>query len=69
MGVFSIHWLLKYNKEIERAKVIIVMVGMEGELPSVVGGLVSCPLIAVPTSEGYGTSFNGITALLYMLNS
>ena len=66
MAVFSIHWLFKYNKEIERAKVIIVIAGIEGELPSVVGGLVSVPLIAVPTFAGYGTSFNGITALLSM---
>jgi pyridinium-3,5-biscarboxylic acid mononucleotide synthase len=69
VGVSGIHRLFKYNKEIESAKVIIVAAGMEGALPSVVGGLVSVPVIAVPTSVGYGTSFNGLTALLSMLNS
>ena len=69
VGVSGIHRLFKYNKEIENAKVIIVVAGMEGALPSVVGGLVSVPVIAVPTSVGYGTSFNGLTALLSMLNS
>ena len=69
VGVSGIHRLFKYNKEIESAKVIIVVAGMEGALPSVVGGLVSVPVIAVPTSVGYGTSFNGLTALLSMLNS
>jgi NCAIR mutase (PurE)-related protein len=69
VGVSGIHRLFKYNKEIESARVIIVVAGMEGALPSVVGGLVSVPVIAVPTSVGYGTSFNGLTALLSMLNS
>lgn len=69
VGVSGIHRLFKYKKELEFAKVIIVAAGMEGALPSVVGGLVSVPVIAVPTSIGYGTSFNGITALLAMLNS
>ena len=69
VGVSGIHRLFKYKEEIESAKVIIVVAGMEGALPSVVGGLVSVPVIAVPTSVGYGTSFNGITALLSMLNS
>lgn len=69
VGVSGIHRLFKYDKEIEGAKVIIVVAGMEGALPSVVGGLVPVPVIAVPTSVGYGTSFNGLTALLSMLNS
>jgi NCAIR mutase (PurE)-related protein len=69
VGVSGIHRLFKYKNEIETAKVIIVVAGMEGALPSVVGGLVSVPVIAVPTSVGYGTAFNGITALLSMLNS
>lgn len=69
VGVSGIHRLFKYKNEIESAKVIIVVAGMEGALPSVVGGLVSVPVIAVPTSVGYGTSFNGLTALLSMLNS
>jgi len=69
VGVSGIHRLFKYKKELELANVIIVVAGMEGALPSVVGGLVSVPVIAVPTSVGYGTSFNGITALLAMLNS
>jgi NCAIR mutase (PurE)-related protein len=69
VGVSGIHRLFKYKEEIENAKVIIVVAGMEGALPSVVGGLVSVPIIAVPTSVGYGTSFNGLTALLSMLNS
>ena len=69
VGVSGIHRLFRYNREIESAKVIIVVAGMEGALPSVVGGLVSSPVIAVPTSVGYGTSFNGLTALLSMLNS
>ncbi|OGC43725.1 hypothetical protein A2548_05880 [candidate division WOR-1 bacterium RIFOXYD2_FULL_41_8] len=56
-------------KEIRKAKVIIVVAGMEGALPSVVGGLVDKPIIAVPTSVGYGASFKGVSALLTMMNS
>lgn len=69
VGVAGLHRLLNHQKTIQDATVIIVIAGMEGALPSVVGGLVSCPVIAVPTSVGYGTSFGGITALLAMLNS
>jgi NCAIR mutase (PurE)-related protein len=69
VGVAGLHRLLNYRKPIEQARVIIVVAGMEGALPSVVGGLVSVPLIAVPTSTGYGASFNGFAALLAMLNS
>lgn len=69
VGVAGIHRLFNQIDKIRKYKVIIVIAGMEGALPSVVGGLVSCPVIAVPTSVGYGASFNGITALLAMLNS
>jgi NCAIR mutase (PurE)-related protein len=69
VGVAGIHRLLKHKPEIDQAKVIIVIAGMEGALASVVGGLVSVPLIAVPTSTGYGASFSGLAALLAMLNS
>jgi hypothetical protein len=69
VGVAGIHRLFAHQKELESASVIIVAAGMEGALPSVVGGLVKAPVIAVPTSVGYGTSFNGMTALLGMLNS
>lgn len=69
VGVAGIHRLFAHQKELEKASVIIVAAGMEGALPSVVGGLVKAPVIAVPTSVGYGTSFNGMTALLGMLNS
>lgn len=69
VGVSGLHRLFKYKKDLDYAQVIIVAAGMEGALPSVVGGLVSMPVIAVPTSIGYGTSFNGMTALLAMLNS
>jgi hypothetical protein len=68
-GVAGLHRLLSCQALLQRAKVIIVVAGMEGALPSVVGGLVSCPVIAVPTSVGYGASFGGIAALLGMLNS
>ena len=64
-----IHRLLSSQDQLQAAKVIIVIAGMEGALPSVVGGLVSVPVIAVPTSIGYGASFGGIAALLGMLNS
>lgn len=68
-GVAGLHRLLSRQQELHRAAVIIVVAGMEGALPSVVAGLVSAPVIAVPTSVGYGASFNGIAALLGMLNS
>jgi len=69
VGVSGIHRVLAHRDELNRASVIIVVAGMEGALPSVVGGLVEKPVIAVPTSVGYGASFGGITALLGMLNS
>ncbi|MDP6037462.1 MAG: nickel pincer cofactor biosynthesis protein LarB, partial [Candidatus Latescibacteria bacterium] len=69
VGVAGIHRLLASRDQIVSASVIIVVAGMEGALPSVVGGLVEVPLIAVPTSVGYGASFNGLAALLGMLNS
>ena len=69
IGVSGVHRVLGHREELENASVIIVVAGMEGALPSVVGGLVDCPVIAVPTSVGYGASFQGITALLGMLNS
>ena len=69
VGVAGIHRLLAHTSELCKATVIIVVAGMEGALPSVVGGLVDVPVIAVPTSVGYGASFNGIAALLGMLNS
>ena len=68
-GVAGIHRLFAHMKEIEKASVIIVVAGMEGALASVVGGLTDKPIIAVPTSVGYGASFNGLAALLSMLNS
>ena len=69
VGVAGLHRLLAHRRELERARVIIAVAGMEGALASVIGGLVSCPVIAVPTSVGYGASFGGVTALLAMLNS
>ena len=69
VGVAGIHRLLHARSRLASAKVIIVVAGMEGALPSVVSGLVSVPVIAVPTSIGYGASFGGISALLGMLNS
>lgn len=69
VGVAGVHRLLARVEEIRAARVVIVVAGMEGALPSVVGGLVDKPVIAVPTSVGYGASFSGITALLGMLNS
>jgi NCAIR mutase (PurE)-related protein len=68
-GVAGIHRILAERALLQRARVIIVAAGMEGALPSVVGGLVSVPVVAVPTSIGYGASFNGVAALLGMLNS
>jgi NCAIR mutase (PurE)-related protein len=69
VGVAGIHRLLNQRDRLAAARVAIVAAGMEGALPSVVGGLVGCPVIAVPTSVGYGASFNGLAALLGMLNS
>ncbi len=69
VGVAGIHRLFAHHQELKQAAVIVVVAGMEGALPSVVGGLVNAPVIAVPTSIGYGASLNGITALLGMLNS
>ena len=69
VGVAGLHRLLSAHDRLTAARVIIVAAGMEGALPSVIGGLVSVPIIAVPTSVGYGTSFGGIAALLGMLNS
>jgi NCAIR mutase (PurE)-related protein len=68
-GVAGIHRLLNYRDQLLAARVLIVVAGMEGALPSVVGGLVDKPVIAVPTSVGYGASFGGLAALLAMLNS
>ena len=69
VGVAGLHRLLDKMDVLQEAKVIIAAAGMEGALPSVVGGLARCPVIAVPTSVGYGASFGGIAALLTMLNS
>ena len=69
VGVAGLHRLLGRLADLQRTKVLVVVAGMEGALASVVGGLVSCPVIAVPTSVGYGASFNGLAPLLTMLNS
>ena len=69
IGVAGIHRLLSSRERLTQARVVVVCAGMEGALPSVVGGLVSVPVIAVPTSVGYGASFHGLAALLGMLNS
>lgn len=69
VGVAGIHRLFAHRDSLTRARVVIVCAGMEGALPSVVGGLVGVPVIAVPTSVGYGASFEGLAALLGMLNS
>jgi len=69
VGVAGIHRLLARGEDLARAAVVIVVAGMDGALPSVVGGLVRAPVIAVPTSVGYGASFHGLAALLTMLNS
>lgn len=69
VGVAGLHRLLAVHDRLTSARVVIVVAGMEGALPSVIGGLVDVPVIAVPTSVGYGASFGGITALLAMLNS
>jgi NCAIR mutase (PurE)-related protein len=69
VGVAGIHRLLANRKTLTRARVVIVCAGMEGALPSVVGGLIGVPVIAVPTSVGYGAAFKGVAALLGMMNS
>lgn len=69
VGVAGIHRLFAHHEKLRRASVVVVVAGMEGALPSVVGGLVDKPVIAVPTSVGYGASFGGLAALLAMLNS
>lgn len=69
VGVAGLHRLLSHADELMSAKVVIAIAGMEGALASVVGGLVDCPVIAVPTSVGYGAAFEGLSALLSMLNS
>ena len=69
VGVAGLHRLLNHSEELMRASVVIAIAGMEGALASVVGGLVDCPVIAVPTSVGYGAAFGGLAALLSMLNS
>ncbi len=69
VGVAGIHRLLEQLPSLQKARVIVAVAGMEGALPSVIGGLVKAPVIAVPTSVGYGASFEGLAALLAMLNS
>ncbi len=69
VGVAGIHRLLAHAEELMSARVIVAVAGMEGALASVVGGLADCPVIAVPTSVGYGAAFGGLSALLAMLNS
>ncbi len=69
VGVAGLHRLLAHREEIMTAEVIIAIAGMEGALASVIGGMADCPVIAVPTSIGYGASFGGVSALLSMLNS
>ena len=69
VGVAGLHRLLARLEKLQSARVVVAVAGMEGALPSVIGGLVSAPVIAVPTSVGYGASFQGLAALLTMLNS
>jgi NCAIR mutase (PurE)-related protein len=69
VGVAGIHRVLRHRDKLAAADVVVVVAGMDGALPSVVGGLVGCPVIAVPTSIGYGAAFGGVAALLTMLNS
>ncbi len=69
VGVAGLHRLLSHLDELQSARAVVAVAGMEGALASVIGGLVDCPVIAVPTSVGYGASFGGIAALLSMLNS
>lgn len=69
VGVAGIHRLLAQTERLQSARVVIAVAGMEGAMPSVIAGLVACPVVAVPTSVGYGASFGGLTALLGMLNT
>ena len=69
VGVAGLHRLLSHGEELATARVVVAIAGMEGALASVIGGLVDCPVIAVPTSVGYGAAFGGLAALLSMLNS
>ena len=69
VGVAGLHRLLSHVEDLQSARVVVAVAGMEGALASVVGGLVDCPVIAVPTSVGYGANFSGLSALLSMLNS
>ncbi len=69
VGVAGLHRLLEARERLSAARVVVVVAGMEGALPSVVGGLVAAPIIAVPTSVGYGANLGGLAALLAMLNS
>ncbi len=69
VGVAGIHRIFPFLDKLRQARLLIVVAGMEGALPSVIGGLTGKPILAVPTSVGYGASFNGISALLGMLNS
>lgn len=69
VGVSGLHRLLAYCPQLMQARVVVAVAGMEGALASVIGGLVACPVIAVPTSVGYGANFGGVSALLSMLNS
>ncbi len=69
MGVAGLHRLLEHRQKLTEARVIVCVAGMEGALPSVVAGMVAAPVIAVPTSVGYGSSFGGLSALFAMLNS
>jgi NCAIR mutase (PurE)-related protein len=69
VGVAGLHRLIHHLPDLQKARVLIVVAGMEGALPSVVGGMTQCPIIAVPTSVGYGTSMQGTAALLAMLNT
>ena len=69
VGVAGLHRLLSHVDDLMRARVVVAVAGMEGALASVIGGLVDCPVVAVPTSVGYGAAFGGLAALLSMLNS
>ena len=69
VGVAGLHRLLAHAEELMSARAVVAVAGMEGALTSVIGGLVSCPVIGVPTSVGYGAAFGGVAALLSMLNS
>jgi hypothetical protein len=69
VGVAGLHRLLAEMDDLQQARAIVAVAGMEGAMPSVIGGLVACPVIAIPTSVGYGASFGGVAALLGMLNS